>query len=445
MARWTAAGSLAHGVRRVPQSRSQLRVSVGLAPTSPVPGPRPGNRTQHPGCAQPLSRGHVSRRDDHDANPARRLPTRPAASGTATTAPPTWHAGVWLVWALAAAACIQLAPSPVYVALVIGIASARGLHARTTRARTPARSRCCWRSASLFARDPHAAHRRAPRTACGDVLFTTPRLHAPAAARRVHRRRDRRAAGRAAVAGRGLRHRRHDGGVRRVQRGGVALRARAVHPAAFYEVGLVVVVALAFVPSTLAAIARRPRGRPRPHRRPGRAARPPAAPDRAGARARAWNARSRSRSRWTRGFAHAGADPRDRDRRVVRRRRRCSRSAARSSPSSGESTHGGGGARARPAPVGLGVAVLLASSGTQRIRYRPRRMTRRRLAHRRRRRSLAPIAMAVVLGRRRQQPRLGRQPAALARARTSLPRPARAARRCSLPVARCRPTRWPAR
>ena len=44
----------------VPQSRSQLRVSVGLAPTSPVPGPEPGNRTQHPGCAQPLSRGHVS-------------------------------------------------------------------------------------------------------------------------------------------------------------------------------------------------------------------------------------------------------------------------------------------------------------------------------------------------------------------------------------------------
>ncbi len=44
----------------VPQCRSQLRVSVGLAPTSPVPGPEPGNRTQHPGCAQPLSRGHVS-------------------------------------------------------------------------------------------------------------------------------------------------------------------------------------------------------------------------------------------------------------------------------------------------------------------------------------------------------------------------------------------------
>src|SRR5690242_8149853 len=42
---------------------------------------------------------------------------------TAATPRRTWHAGVWLVWALAAAACIQLAPNPVYVALVIGIAS----------------------------------------------------------------------------------------------------------------------------------------------------------------------------------------------------------------------------------------------------------------------------------------------------------------------------------
>ena len=42
-----------------------------------------------------------------------------------------WHAGVWLVWALAAAACVELAPSPVYVALVIGIAGlAVSLHAR---------------------------------------------------------------------------------------------------------------------------------------------------------------------------------------------------------------------------------------------------------------------------------------------------------------------------
>lgn len=33
-----------------------------------------------------------------------------------------WHSVSWLLWALAAAATVQLAPSPVYVALVIGIA-----------------------------------------------------------------------------------------------------------------------------------------------------------------------------------------------------------------------------------------------------------------------------------------------------------------------------------
>jgi energy-coupling factor transport system permease protein len=33
-----------------------------------------------------------------------------------------WHSAAWLVWAVAAAAAVQLAPSPVYVALVIAIA-----------------------------------------------------------------------------------------------------------------------------------------------------------------------------------------------------------------------------------------------------------------------------------------------------------------------------------
>ena len=37
-----------------------------------------------------------------------------------TTSP--LHAVTWLLWALAAAACVQLAPSPVYVALVTAIA-----------------------------------------------------------------------------------------------------------------------------------------------------------------------------------------------------------------------------------------------------------------------------------------------------------------------------------
>jgi energy-coupling factor transport system permease protein len=38
------------------------------------------------------------------------------------TARPRWHAVTWLTWAVAAAATVQLAPSPVYVALVIGVA-----------------------------------------------------------------------------------------------------------------------------------------------------------------------------------------------------------------------------------------------------------------------------------------------------------------------------------
>ena len=41
---------------------------------------------------------------------------RPAAT------PRPFHSIAWLVWSLAAAACVELAPSPVYVALVIGIA-----------------------------------------------------------------------------------------------------------------------------------------------------------------------------------------------------------------------------------------------------------------------------------------------------------------------------------
>jgi energy-coupling factor transport system permease protein len=41
---------------------------------------------------------------------------RPAAT------PPPWHSVAWLAWAIAAAGAVQLAPSPVYVALVVGIA-----------------------------------------------------------------------------------------------------------------------------------------------------------------------------------------------------------------------------------------------------------------------------------------------------------------------------------
>ena len=40
----------------------------------------------------------------------------------ARATPRPWHSVAWLAWALAAASAVQLAPSPVYVALIIGIA-----------------------------------------------------------------------------------------------------------------------------------------------------------------------------------------------------------------------------------------------------------------------------------------------------------------------------------
>ena len=47
----------------------------------------------------------------------------PGASTTASGRAPRgqWHALAWLGWALAATTVVQLAPSPVYVVLVIGV------------------------------------------------------------------------------------------------------------------------------------------------------------------------------------------------------------------------------------------------------------------------------------------------------------------------------------
>ena len=165
-------------------------------------------------------------------------------------------------------------------------------------------------------------------------------------------------------------------------------------PRAFYEVGLVVVVALAFVPSTLAAIhdvreADRARTGGRVVRR-GRLLRQVVpvlelglerAVTLAGVDGRARvRARRGEPARPGRGMvrrrvaARAGRRVRRADRASPTRSPPCSASAARS------------GSRA---------AILLASSGTQRVRYRPRRMTRRRLAGRARRTLLAPVALAL--------------------------------------------------
>ncbi len=330
MARSTAAGSLAHGVRRVTAEPLTVAGQRRSRTDFPRPGPEPKDRTQHPGCAQPLSREHP--RDvtstaqtlgaATDRRPADRQP-----SGVA--APATWHAGVWLVWALSAAACIELAPSPVYVALVIGIAAlAVSVHARPGpyRARVPDPDR----GRSAVRRGAHAPHRRDHPRARSGVVHDAP-LRAPAAARRLHRRRNGRAPGRPPVARRGIRHRRRDGGVRRLQRGRLPLGARAVDPPGLLR-GRAGGRGRARVRAVDALVhSRRARRRPRPHRRPRRAPGPAAAPDRARARV---GARAGGHPRRVDGRARLRARRRRaarQGRRLVGRRRPCSRSAARSS------------------------------------------------------------------------------------------------------------------
>ena len=249
MARWTVAGSLAHGIRPKPQSRSQLRVSVGLAPTSPVPEPASRDRTQHPGCAQPLSREHP--RDVTSAVQTRAATVDPqAAPARASVA--TWHAGVWLVWALAAAACVQLATSPVYVALVIGIAAlAVSAHARPG---PYARAFPVLVTVGVVFAVVRMLLTVATTHGLGTVLFSTPHFMLP------------QLLGGFTVGGtvelpvilQSLAEGFAIVGMMAVfgAFNGVVTHSELVQstPRAFYEVGLVVVVALAFVPSTLAAI-----------------------------------------------------------------------------------------------------------------------------------------------------------------------------------------------
>ena len=93
-----------------PQRRSQLRVSVGLAPTSPAPRCRPESREPHAASGV------------HATAVERALYGGPMNSVQTTPERP-WHSVTWLVWAIAATATLQIAPSPVYVALVIAIAT----------------------------------------------------------------------------------------------------------------------------------------------------------------------------------------------------------------------------------------------------------------------------------------------------------------------------------
>jgi len=363
--RWTAAGSLARGVRRgTPQSRSQLRVSVGLSPTSPVAVEEdPRDVTSSTQTAAGVS--------DVPASSRQRGSTNPTTSTTSLDTPATWHAGTWLVWAIAAAACVELAPNPVYVALVIGVAAlAVSIHSRPG---PYARAFPILVGIGVFFALVRTVLTVATTHANTDILFTTPHFGLP------------RLLGGFTVGGAVslpiVLHSLAEGfaivGVMAVfgAFNAVVSHSELVQstPRAFYEVGLVVVVALAFVPSTLGAIqdvrdADRARTGGRVVRR-GRLLRQIVPVLELGLE----RAVTLSESMDARGFARAGAGPRDR---VAGWCGLVSLLALGGAfvalvghADLAATVLGLGGA------VGLGVAVTLASSGTQRTRYRPRRMT----------------------------------------------------------------------
>jgi energy-coupling factor transport system permease protein len=293
------------------------------------------------------------------------------AAGDPVVEVPTWHAGVWLVWALAAAAVISLAPSPVYVVLVIGIAAlAVAVHARPG---PYARAFPLLVGVGVFFAIVRMLLTAATTHGVGQALFTLPQLTLP------------RLLGGFTVGGAielpvVLQSLAEGFAIVGVMAVFGAFNAVVSHselvqstPRAFYEVGLIVVVALAFVPSTLAAIADvrdadRARTGGRVVRR-GRLVRQVIPVLELGME----RAVTLAESMDARGFARAGAGPRDHiagwlgvgsllglgaafvaligEARVV------------------AGVHGLLGS------VGLAVAVLLASSGSPRARYRPRRMT----------------------------------------------------------------------
>jgi energy-coupling factor transport system permease protein len=294
----------------------------------------------------------------------------PTGDPAAPVASPTWHAGVWLVWALAAAACIELAPSPVYVALVIGIASlAVSIHARPG---PYARAFPLLLAVGALFAVVRMLLTVATTHGVGDVLFTTPHFGLPqllggftvGGSVELPIMLQSLAEGFAIVGIMGV-----FGAFNSVVSHSELVQST---PRAFYEVGLVVVVGLAFVPSTLSAIhdvrdADRARTGGRIVRR-GRLLRQVVPVLELGLE----RAITLAESMDARGFARAGASRRDR--------------AAGWWGVASLLMLGGafvalvGSSDTVAAVLGLAgacgllAAILLASSGTRRVRYRPRRM-----------------------------------------------------------------------
>jgi len=164
----------------------------------------------------------------------------------------SWHAATWLIWAVAAATSVQLAPSPVYVAVVVGIAAlvvgSYGLGGALARAFP-----LLVGIAVVFGL-VRVLLTAATTRGVGTVLFTTPAMTLP------------RILGGFTVGGPVeleviLRVSAEAFAVVGLVAAFGAFNAVVSHyelvqtvPRAFYELGLVVVVALAFVPATLESI-----------------------------------------------------------------------------------------------------------------------------------------------------------------------------------------------
>lgn len=303
--------------------------------------------------------------------------TQPRAAAPASTAAPvataprnTWHAGVWLVWALAAAACVQLAPSPVYVALVIGIASvAVSIHSRPG---PYAKAFPLLLAVGTFFAVVRMLLTVATTHGLGDVLFTTPHFGLPqllggftvGGTVELQVMLQSLAEGFAIVGVMGV-----FGAFNSVVSHSELVEST---PRAFFELGLVVVVGLAFVPSTLAAIhdvrdADRARTGGKVVRR-GRLLRQVVPVLELGLE----RAVTLAESMDSRGFARAGASPRD------RAAGWCGLVSLLLLGGAFVALIGESGTVAAvlglAGAAGLGVAIVLASSDTRRTRYRPRRM-----------------------------------------------------------------------
>lgn len=92
------------GILACGRNRSQLRVSAGLSPASPVLPPWWGGTA-------------------HDFRVAGDQRRQERSLVRAVSASPPLHAVTWLVWAIAAALAVELAPNPLYVMLVIAVSA----------------------------------------------------------------------------------------------------------------------------------------------------------------------------------------------------------------------------------------------------------------------------------------------------------------------------------